>query len=243
MTESAKDDSGVAGRRNRPEVTRAAVQLLEDCASAFNHKFRIPRTPVWRRRDRPLRRRLLPPETLAGCRSADAILLGAIGGPKWDSIPSRHASGSGTALVCARNSASTSICGRFACVLRCEEFRRCVRNAWSIATSKSFASWRAIFISASTRSKARRTRLGRATSPTYSVPEIERVARYALRARRRPQPASDQRGQSQRTGHLDALAADGHGSLAKRISRASRSIISTSTTPRCRSCFGPRNLT
>src|ERR1700727_2452867 len=68
------------------EVSRAAVQLLSDCAAAFEHKFEfrelafggaaIDRFGV-----------PLPDETLAGCRSADAILLGAIGGPKWDSLP------------------------------------------------------------------------------------------------------------------------------------------------------------
>ena len=31
----------------------------------------------------------LPPETLASARDADAILLGAVGGPKWDNIE-RH---------------------------------------------------------------------------------------------------------------------------------------------------------
>lgn len=29
----------------------------------------------------------LPPETLAGCEQADAILFGSIGGPKWDKLP------------------------------------------------------------------------------------------------------------------------------------------------------------
>jgi len=29
----------------------------------------------------------LPPETLEACRSADAILLGAVGGPRWDGLP------------------------------------------------------------------------------------------------------------------------------------------------------------
>jgi len=29
----------------------------------------------------------LPPETIAACRTADAILLGAVGGPKWDGRP------------------------------------------------------------------------------------------------------------------------------------------------------------
>ena len=31
--------------------------------------------------------RPLPPETLALCRGADAILFGAVGGPKWDNLP------------------------------------------------------------------------------------------------------------------------------------------------------------
>src|SRR6202047_988784 len=72
-----------------PEVSRAAVQLLGDCAAVFEHKFEfrelafggaaIDRWGV-----------PLPEETLAGCRSADAILLGAIGGPKWDSLPLAH---------------------------------------------------------------------------------------------------------------------------------------------------------
>src|ERR1700730_8455313 len=69
-----------------PEVTRAAVQLLSDCAAAFEHKFEF--------RERAFGGaaidRLgvpLPDETLAACRSADAILLGAMGGPKWDSLP------------------------------------------------------------------------------------------------------------------------------------------------------------
>jgi len=29
----------------------------------------------------------LPPETLKACQEADAVLLGAMGGPKWDNLP------------------------------------------------------------------------------------------------------------------------------------------------------------
>lgn len=29
----------------------------------------------------------LPPETLELCKQSDAVLLGAIGGPKWDGLP------------------------------------------------------------------------------------------------------------------------------------------------------------
>lgn len=69
-----------------PEVTRAAVQLLRDCASAFGHQFEFREYPFGGHAiDRcgvPL-----PPETLAGCRASDAVLLGAIGGPRWESLP------------------------------------------------------------------------------------------------------------------------------------------------------------
>jgi 3-isopropylmalate dehydrogenase len=69
-----------------PEVTRAATDVLSDCASAFGHQFEFRELPFGGNAidccGDPL-----PQETLAGCRSADAILLGAIGGPKWDSLP------------------------------------------------------------------------------------------------------------------------------------------------------------
>ncbi len=69
-----------------PEVTRAAIQLLEDCAAVFGHTFEF--------RDYPFGGNAidshgapLPTETLAACRASDAVLLGAIGGPKWESLP------------------------------------------------------------------------------------------------------------------------------------------------------------
>jgi 3-isopropylmalate dehydrogenase len=69
-----------------PEVTRAAIDLLEDSAAAFGHHFEFRELPFGGAAidacGSPL-----PPETLAACRSADAILLGAIGGPRWDSLP------------------------------------------------------------------------------------------------------------------------------------------------------------
>jgi 3-isopropylmalate dehydrogenase len=68
-----------------PEVTRAAVQILSDCAKAFHHEFIFKEFAFGGdaidRFGTPL-----PAETLAGCKAADAVLLGAIGGPKWDSV-------------------------------------------------------------------------------------------------------------------------------------------------------------
>jgi len=66
-----------------PEVVAEAVRLLEVIASKYKHTFNF-------------QERLmggcsidkygssLTDETLADCKSADAVLLGAVGGPKWD---------------------------------------------------------------------------------------------------------------------------------------------------------------
>jgi 3-isopropylmalate dehydrogenase len=86
MTELRKTIAVLPGDGVGPEVTRAATQLLSDCAAAFNHKFEFRELPFGGAAidacGTPL-----PAETLEGCRSADAILLGAIGGSKWESLP------------------------------------------------------------------------------------------------------------------------------------------------------------
>lgn len=69
-----------------PEVTHAAAQLLLDCAAEFGHRFELFEFPIG---GTAIDRcgAALPAETLAGCREADAILLGAVGGPRWDALP------------------------------------------------------------------------------------------------------------------------------------------------------------
>ena len=69
-----------------PEVTAAAAQVLQDCAAEFGHRFDLQEFPVGGGAidscGAPL-----PLETLQACRAADAILLGAVGGPRWDDLP------------------------------------------------------------------------------------------------------------------------------------------------------------
>ena len=69
-----------------PEVTRAATSVLEECAREFQHQFDMVELPVGGsaidKTGNPL-----PNETLETCRKADAIFLGAVGGPKWDALP------------------------------------------------------------------------------------------------------------------------------------------------------------
>jgi len=69
-----------------PEVTRAAATVLRETAHEFHHEFEFVELPVggaaMDATGTPL-----PPETLDVCRKADAVFLGAVGGPKWDALP------------------------------------------------------------------------------------------------------------------------------------------------------------
>jgi 3-isopropylmalate dehydrogenase len=69
-----------------PEIVRVAVVILKDCAAEFSHHFEFAEFPFGGcaidAAGMPL-----PSETLAACKAADAILLGAVGGPKWDAQP------------------------------------------------------------------------------------------------------------------------------------------------------------
>ncbi|MCI8348324.1 MAG: 3-isopropylmalate dehydrogenase [Firmicutes bacterium] len=69
-----------------PEVTREAIKALDAVADKFGHKFEyeyllaggaaIDETG-----------RCLPDETVEAAKKSDAVLLGAVGGPKWDNLP------------------------------------------------------------------------------------------------------------------------------------------------------------
>ncbi|MCI0402140.1 MAG: isocitrate/isopropylmalate family dehydrogenase [Acidobacteria bacterium] len=69
-----------------PEVTAAAAAVLRDCAGELGHNFALEERPIGGAAldafGDPL-----PEEALRTCHEADAILLGAVGGPRWDAQP------------------------------------------------------------------------------------------------------------------------------------------------------------
>lgn len=73
----------VAGDGIGPEVVEQAIGVLEAVARKHGHAFSFPRGLIG---GCAIDRygTALPAETLALCRQADAVLLGAVGGPKWD---------------------------------------------------------------------------------------------------------------------------------------------------------------
>ena len=72
-----------------PEIVSAAVRVLEKVGEKYGHTFHftdylaggcaIDATGV-----------PLPKETVEGCLASDSVLLGAVGGPKWDSQPANN---------------------------------------------------------------------------------------------------------------------------------------------------------
>jgi 3-isopropylmalate dehydrogenase len=65
-----------------PEVTKSAEQALGAVATAFGHQFRFD-TQLIGGAAIDATGEPLPAETIAACTSADAVFLGAVGGPKW----------------------------------------------------------------------------------------------------------------------------------------------------------------
>ncbi|WP_019242798.1 MULTISPECIES: 3-isopropylmalate dehydrogenase [Bacillus] len=69
------------------EVTKGAVEILKAVAERYGHSFQFEYGLIGGNAideaGSPL-----PDETLETCRKSDAILLGAVGGPKWDHSPS-----------------------------------------------------------------------------------------------------------------------------------------------------------
>ena len=69
-----------------PEIVAEAVKVLEAVAKRFGHDFAMTVHPVGGAAH-DLCGDCLPDATLAACKVADAVLLGAVGGPKWDALP------------------------------------------------------------------------------------------------------------------------------------------------------------
>lgn len=86
MTGMRKTIAVLPGDGIGPEVIRSAISILEECARACDHQFQFVELPFGGsaidRCGQPL-----PSETMDACRKADAVLLGAVGGAKWDSQP------------------------------------------------------------------------------------------------------------------------------------------------------------
>ena len=69
-----------------PEIVDSAAAVLEKTAERFGHTFNFKPYLIggcaYNATGTPL-----PQETVDGCLASDSVLLGAVGGPEWDSLP------------------------------------------------------------------------------------------------------------------------------------------------------------
>ena len=69
-----------------PEIVDSAVRVLEAVGKKYGHEFAFTPYDIGGcsidRHGVPL-----TDETVAGCLASDSVLLGAVGGPKWDTLP------------------------------------------------------------------------------------------------------------------------------------------------------------
>jgi 3-isopropylmalate dehydrogenase len=71
-----------------PEVTAAGVAVLQSVARRFGHEFEFTEALIGGAAI-DATGSALPPRTIDACRSSDAVLLGAVGGPKWSDTGAR----------------------------------------------------------------------------------------------------------------------------------------------------------
>ncbi|MGN0854816.1 MAG: 3-isopropylmalate dehydrogenase [Kiritimatiellia bacterium] len=76
----------IAGDGIGPEIVGEAVRVLKQVAEKFGHEFTFDEKLVGGAAYDAFGD-CLPDDTLAACTRADAVLLGAVGGPKWDALP------------------------------------------------------------------------------------------------------------------------------------------------------------
>lgn len=69
-----------------PDIVREGVRVLDAVAAKFGHKFTY-KTVLAGGAAIDATGTPLPQETLDTCLASDSVLLGAVGGPKWDNVP------------------------------------------------------------------------------------------------------------------------------------------------------------
>ncbi len=69
-----------------PEIVSSAVKVLEKVGAKFGHTFNFTDYLIGGIAIDTVGEGL-PKETVEGCLNSDSVLLGAVGGPKWDTLP------------------------------------------------------------------------------------------------------------------------------------------------------------
>lgn len=76
----------LAGDGIGPEITDAAIAVMEKIGEKYNHNFQFEKL-LCGGASIDVYGQPLTDETVAKCLASDSVLLGAVGGPKWDGLP------------------------------------------------------------------------------------------------------------------------------------------------------------
>lgn len=160
-----------------PEVAAAGVSALKAIGEVYGHTFNFEEKLIGGiaidERNDPY-----PADTDAACLAADAVLLGAVGGPKWDLQPKRPEQG----LLAVRKSMGLFANLRPMDVPASQAFRSPLKEA--IVSGADMLIVReltgGLYFGKQTRTEDRAV-----DECVYTVEEIERVARVAFEAARK----------------------------------------------------------
>jgi 3-isopropylmalate dehydrogenase len=170
-----------------PEVTDEAFRVLESVADVFNHQLSVTRKDVGgaallSSKDP------LPSDTLQACLSSDAVLLGAVGGPSFDSFPSHLRPESG--LLRLRRELGVfanlrpAVC--FSSLEDCSPLRPGVVRGMNVVIVRELLG--GIYFGEPRHTQGSAGNRSATDTMRYSEPEIERIAHVAFqlaRTRRR----------------------------------------------------------
>jgi len=168
----------IAGDGIGPEVVNEAIKVIRKTEEVFGYKFEFEHglfggvaidekgTP-------------LPEETLRICKSADAVLLGAVGGPKWDNNPKELRPETGLlgirkALGLFSNLRPAFV---FDCLIEASTLKREVLEGTDLIVVRELTG--GIYFGEKFRRDGANGQEAVDTC-VYSVPEVERIARQAF---------------------------------------------------------------
>jgi 3-isopropylmalate dehydrogenase len=160
-----------------PEVAAEGEKVLRAIAERFGHELHVTHAPVGGAAidatGEPL-----PEETLTHCRASDAVLLGAVGGPKWDTVPAARRPESG--LLALRKSlglyANVRPVRATAATIDASPLKRSIIEGVDLVVVRELTG--GIYFGDKVTETIGGVEQARDTC-SYSVPEIERVTRVA----------------------------------------------------------------
>ncbi|MGR6837541.1 3-isopropylmalate dehydrogenase [Syntrophomonas erecta] len=166
------------------EIVPQAIKSLQAIGDKFGHQFNFSEALIggaaYDAVGHPL-----PEATLDLCRSSDAVLLGAIGGPKWDDLPVHLRPEAGALLPIRKELAlyaNLRLCTLFPGLLHASTLKKDVLQDVDILVIRELTG--GLYFGDKSREKTPDGGEKATDVLTYSTLEIERIVRFAYQAAR-----------------------------------------------------------